>query len=277
MRLISWNVAHKAERLGEQLESLRARNPDVIALQEVTTRTAARFRERLSAIGLAHIVDSTGLVAAHGRRYGNLIASRWPLHALPSSEFPQPFPERIVSAVIASPRGGVEVHNAHIVPGVTNGWQKIEMFEAVFSRLARTTSTLRILCGDFNSPQLELLDGRVVTWGQKLDRSGVVRAPSARMERWDRGERSVLQGLAAFDLIDIFRRLHGFGAQEWSWYWRSGERRIGRRFDHVFASSALDAKACRYLHALREGGLSDHSPIEVDFSMEGTSDPVESG
>jgi hypothetical protein len=41
---------------------------------------------------------------------------------------------------------------------------------------------------------------------------------------------------------------------------------VGRRFDRVFASTALNARGCRYLHEFRQKGLSDHSPIEVDFN-----------
>jgi hypothetical protein len=39
LRLITWNVARRAERLPEQATALAAREPDVVALQEVTRRT----------------------------------------------------------------------------------------------------------------------------------------------------------------------------------------------------------------------------------------------
>jgi exonuclease III len=85
-------------------------------------------------------------------------------------------------------------------------------------------------------------------------------------DRWDAAERNVLKGLAPFDLPNVFPTLHGYGVAEWSWYWQGKGRRIGRRFDHVFASRRLHAVRCQYLHAFREMGLSDHSPIEVDFA-----------
>jgi exonuclease III len=77
----------------------------------------------------------------------------------------------------------------------------------------------------------------------------------------------VLTGLAAHDLADVYRQLHGYSLQEFSWYWTGQGREIGRRFDHVFAASELDARECRYLHEFRTSGLSDHAPIEVDFAM----------
>ena len=67
------------------------------------------------------------------------------------------------------------------------------------------------------------------------------------------------------DLADVFRTLNGYEAEESSRYWRGRGRRIGRRFDHIFASVALQARECRYEHQLRETGLSDHSPIVADF------------
>ena len=86
-------------------------------------------------------------------------------------------------------------------------------------------------------------------------------------EYWDRGERRVLVGLAEYDLVDVYRMLHGYQATESSWLLRRAGTAIGRRFDHVFASRSLAPTSCRYLHSLRESGLSDHSPIETTFEI----------
>ena len=66
----------------------------------------------------------------------------------------------------------------------------------------------------------------------------------------------------------MHRKLHKYQVppqRGFSWYWKGKRHRIGRRFDHVFASRDLNAVRCQYLHSLREAGLSDHSAIEVDF------------
>ena len=68
-------------------------------------------------------------------------------------------------------------------------------------------------------------------------------------------------------LIDAYRHLHGYGRQEFSWFLKRKELRIGRRFDHVFCSPELKVLACEYLHHLREEGLSDHSALELDFDI----------
>ncbi len=56
MRVFSWNVANRVKKQHLQLESLLARNPDVIGLQEVTKKTAQMWNEGLSQAGYSHIV-----------------------------------------------------------------------------------------------------------------------------------------------------------------------------------------------------------------------------
>ncbi len=60
LRLISWNVAGRARaRLEHQITALCDRCPDIVALQEVTSSTAAPFRTGLARIGLAHAEQPT--------------------------------------------------------------------------------------------------------------------------------------------------------------------------------------------------------------------------
>jgi exonuclease III len=166
----------------------------------------------------------------------------------------------------------ISVHNTHIPPGASNAWIKIQTLNGLFKGLSVRSDIPRILCGDFNTPQAETPDGRVVTWAQRLTGSGDWRV--ARSIRggpgsvWDEGERRILTGLAVFDLVDVYRSLHGYTRAEASWLMRRGEASVGRRFDHVFASRDLRPNACQYLHTLRERGLSDHSPIEADFVID---------
>jgi exonuclease III len=42
-----------------------------------------------------------------------------------------------------------------------------------------------------------------------------------------------MEGGSRRHLLDAYRHLHGYGRQEFSWFVKRGERRIGRRFDHV--------------------------------------------
>ena len=155
--------------------------------------------------GLPHVLFSfdlapTGFVAAGPRRYGLMLASRWPLEALDPCEFSVPWPERVLSAIVAAPGGPVEVHTTHVPPGASNGWIKIEHLEALRAGLQHVSRAPRVVCGDFNTPRRELPDGAVITWAQTEDG----RTIHARGPRWDAAERSVIVGFGEIGLRTCF-------------------------------------------------------------------------
>ena len=268
MKLLSWNVAHR-KSWAAQVDAILSRAPDLIALQEVTARTVLSIWGALNANGFPFVLHSCTRELAPddcgARAYGELIASRWPMQRIADEDCGLPWPERLLSAMIDTPCGAVELHTAYIPPGSSNGWTKVETFEGIYRRLARPSALPRILCGDFNTPQIERADGRVVTWGECIGDDGAIKVDHESDGRWDQAERSVLCGLADHDLPDIFRQLHGYGVQDGSWFFTRCGRTTGRRFDHIFASGCLKAAACGYVHELRDAGLSDHSAIEACF------------
>ncbi len=278
LRLISWNVAARRHLLPAQAGALFDHAPDLVALQEVTKTTVGPWREALAAAGLTRVVDSFMLAPDHAlltgpRRYGELLASCWPVSALPPLAVELPWPERVLSCVLESPWGPVEAHTTYVPPGVTNGWVKIGTLTGLYRRLAGGIDGHRLLCGDLNAPQAELPDGTVVTWAQRIGVEGRIvcrgRWRGGRGEDWDAGERCITEGLAALGMPDVYRWLNGHAAPEPSWYWQAKGRRIGWRFDHTYASHSLNPVTCRYLHEMREQGLSDHSPMEVCFAPAG--------
>ena len=273
IRVLSWNVASRTA-CDKQVAAIYSRRLDIVALQEVTERTAQPFEKAIIEIGLKHIVNSFELASDRNvltgpRRYGEIIASKWPRQVLPPATDFVPWPARLLSAVIASPLGRIELHATHIPPGSSNGWVKIDVLEGIYKYLARGVPHPRILCGDFNTPQAETPKGEIVTWGQRIAKGRKVVLCRWRRggngERWDQAERNILKGLAQFDLFDVYRQLHGYTAKGFSWYTIHAGKKRGRRFDHVLASRSLNAVECRYLHSFRELKLSDHSPIEVHF------------
>jgi exonuclease III len=258
VRLISWNVQRRVrDGLRRQVEAVASRAPDLVALQEVTATTGPLLKDQLPELGLAHVAASLDLVAEaradrRRERSGVLLASRWPFRLIPPTEPDLPWPERVLSAVVSSPWGPLEVHAAYIPnvatgPAVGRPWLKAETFEAIFARLAGRSPRPRILCGDFNVPLAEEPDGTIVPFG--------------RPGRQADAELAILRDLGRFDLGDVYRALHGYSVQEFSWY---GQVR-GYRLDHIFASRSLNPAECRYLHEFRQARLSDHSPVEALF------------
>jgi len=253
VRLLTWNVAGRTKLLPDQLAAVGRREPDLVTLQEIRPSTAPAWREALAAEGLGYALDSATFIGR--RRLFNLTASRWELTELPAIGAPQP--ERVLSAVSESPAGQIEIHNAHVPPAPSNGLIKVETCEALFERLARPSERHRILCGDLNTPRFESEHGEVETFASNH--------PGDEL-RWDAAERSLLTGLAEWDLRDAFRELNGYDRRDVSWVFHTRSRRkAAHRLDHVLASASLNPIACDYLHEWREAGLSDHSGMEAIF------------
>jgi exonuclease III len=239
--------------MDQQAEGVARREPDIVCLQEVRASTAPRWRKALASHGLEHALDSEEV--ALPRRLFNLTASRWEINPLPSVLAPQP--ERVIGVVADTPWGQVEVWNAHIPPAPSNGLVKAETCEALYAELARSGTRHRILCGDLNTPRSESEDGEVETFASNHP---------FEEERWDSAERSLLVGLAEWDLRDVFRSLNGYGRRDVSWVFHTRARRkAAHRLDHILAASALGASYCDYVHEWREAGLSDHSAMEAIF------------
>ena len=163
---------------------------------------------------------------------------------------------------------GLYLHTVHVPPGSSNGWVKVEVLEAIYAGLARLHESPQVLCGDFNTPQLELPSGEVVTWAQRMTETGPRlrgRFRGGDGARWDAAERRVLVGLSDFGLVDVFRYMHGYEREAASWVHMRKGRESPRRFDHVFTSKELTTRSCEYLDGPRQQGLSDHAPLEVEF------------
>jgi exonuclease III len=78
-------------------------------------------------------------------------------------------------------------------------------------------------------------------------------------ERWDRAELALIRGLEAYGYSDAFRLMRPQAIDEISWEWaRWGG---GYRLDHLIVSEDVTIEDCRYEHAWREEGLSDHSAL----------------
>jgi exonuclease III len=229
VRLISWNVARRAQALVGQAAAAGAREPDLLALQEVTARTRPLWAAACATLGLPHVrcsLDDADPARrpAGPRRHGVLLASRAPLER--AAPLDVPWPESALAAMRAV--------------------------------LAARRDEPVVACGDWNTPRRELPDGTV--WSFARDGKGRMREERAGF--WDESELGLVPGLAEAGYADAFRTLHGYASREPSWAWRHGG---GWRLDHVMCSAALEPVAAGYHHAWRLEGLSDHSALEVDL------------
>lgn len=256
MRLVTWNVAGRVARQPEQAAAIRAVAADIVALQEVTPRTLPLWRAALAEAGFAS--TETALEPAgervKRRRLGVLTAVRWPLERL-ASPAEVPWAERVLCCRV----DGIEVINMHSPIAPAPGLAKVRTHEAIARYLSPAGSRPRILCGDLNTPRRELPDGDVLTFAH--DSAGRLRPE--RGERWDRAERARVVGLREQGWIDAFRSLHGYGEREASWTFSND--RGGWRLDHVLLRG-LRPVASAYAHEWRRAGLSDHSPLVVEFA-----------
>jgi exonuclease III len=252
LRLITWNVAGRLTRQPEQAEVLAALEADVIALQEVTARSAPLWRAELDEMGFAgHETTLDDALPPTGRRpLAVLTAAREPIRRLPAPEIP--WPERLLCCRV----GDVEIVNLHSPISPAPDLAKVRTHEAVAAYLAGGGPP-RVLCGDLNTPRRELPGGDVLTFAH--DSAGRLRP--ARGERWNRAEKALVHGLRQSGWVDAFRVLHGYGEREASWTF-PGDRG-GWRLDHVLVEG-LRPVASAYAHDWRRRGLSDHSALVVD-------------
>jgi exonuclease III len=256
MRLITWNVAKRVSAVGGQAAALLAREPDVVALQELTARSWPLWREALSGAGYAYVACSLDAAdparqPISRRRGGVLLAARGA--ASPAAPLVVPRAETTLAAVVDA----ITIHTVH-VPNAANGWVKVETLEAVRAGLAAGDGP-RVLCGDLNTPRRERPDGSVMSFARES--KGTLR--EERGERWDAGELGVVPGLREVGFTDAFRALHGYAEKSPSWTYPRGGG--GYRIDHVFLSDDLAPAAARYHHEWRDAALSDHAALEVEL------------
>jgi exonuclease III len=256
--LVSWNVAGRRTRVGEQADRVLAEEPDLVCLQEVTPLTADDWAERLEEAGLRVALAPLPRAREGSRPLAALIAARGALEV--GEVDGVPWPERVLAARTDS----LEVVNVHSPISAKAGLVKVMTHEAVFLHLCRGSGP-RMVLGDLNTPRKEHPDGTVWTFAR--DRYGRLRED--RGERWDAAETALIRGLEPLGFRDAFRELNGFEAKEPSWEWpRWGG---GYRLDHLIVSQEIEVTACSYRHDWRrEDKLSDHSALVAELAVGAT-------
>ena len=238
IKLMSWNVNKRVEKLPEQLKAIDSAGVDILALQEVSSNMVESLKEGFIKLDLNHVK-----LGISGDSH-LVIASRWPAQTI--KVIKAPHEESTLSATIKSPFGEIKIHTVHVPPARSSGRPtKIATFDSIYKALAKPSNRHRILCGDFNSPKEESSDGTAY-WGPKYGQ---------------RSEKQVLKGLKEHDLEDTYRKLHpDYNDGEYSHVNRN-PKTPNRRYDHILSSTSLNPKKCGYLHHCLKDDLSDHAPV----------------
>ena len=285
MRTLTWNVKgafphQSVEEIEAQIDYLSRLDPlpDLLMLNEVNQYRRELIRELLrdelgyngivDTLSWAHELRNSDVQPHHdiGHTNGNLTAVRDPdaIEHTPLSlfddayddedrkHFSTHYPEKILVTNCTFGESEIEVWNVRAVPGSMKGEEKIKIFETVYDRICNGPEKLRILAGDFNSPDEELPDGQAVTNIDDKD-------PKIR-ERWRTAALKILKGLGHVGMVDVFRYQWGYGEVD------TLDTSFGNnRFDHIFASETLNPVACEYDPESLE--YSDHAALIAEFEM----------
>jgi endonuclease/exonuclease/phosphatase family metal-dependent hydrolase len=179
LRVLSWNIRGNTGlsdlRMHRLIDALASEPADIIMLQELSA--GGGLPERLRNLFLRELkfegwhFSGRGM---RGKKYGNVIASRFPVRVAARRPRPDaPWPQLLARATVKTPIGEIDTISVHMPNGAGNGWKKIDTFEALGSILADEYMTPLIVGGDFNEPEGVGAANAVISAG--ADGDGIVR------------------------------------------------------------------------------------------------------
>ncbi len=257
LRLATWNVNSVRARVDRVASWLDREAPDVLCMQETKVADDLFPREPFEGRGYE--------VAFHGQKTYNgvAIASR---HGLSGVERGFRRGEGDSgSRLIAATVEGIRVLSAYVPNGRAvdspQFGEKLDWLRRLRATLDETATPTEpiALCGDFNVAP----EDRDV-WDPVAFKDKVHCHPE---------ERKRLAEVAAFGLVDVFRR-HRPEAGVYTWWdYRQGafHRNWGLRIDHIWMSEPLAARttAIRIDRDARKGpSPSDHAPVIVEIRVD---------
>jgi exodeoxyribonuclease-3 len=254
VRVATWNVNGLRARLAFVLEWLRARQPDLVALQELKLADGQFPHAELEAAGYR--------VAVHGQKGWNGVAilSRT---AAEVTQIGLPGQEAQGARLLAARAGGLAFASVYVPNGKSVGHEdfprKLAWLDALAGHLEREPCERTLVGGDFN-----VCPGPLDTWNEEALRGTVFHTDE---------ERARFRRLLDRGLCDVFRDRFP-DARTFSWWdYRGGafHRRQGLRLDFLLASADVMARV-RAVEIDREwrkkhDGLtpSDHAPVFADL------------
>jgi exodeoxyribonuclease-3 len=255
VRVATWNVNGLRARQGLLVHWLRARRPDVVALQELKLEDAHFPHEALAAEGyqaVTHGQKSWNGVAILAREKPSVVRCGFPGQ--------EALGARLLSADVA----GLRVTSLYVPNGKTilheDFATKLAWLEALPAALGADAEQASVLCGDFN-----LCPGPLDSWNEAAFHGRIFHTEA---------ERKRFEALLAAGWRDLFRERHP-ERQAFSWWdYRAGSfhKGEGLRIDLVLGSQPVLARL-REVEIDREyrkkqDGLiaSDHAPVWVELA-----------
>ena len=256
MRVATWNVNGLRARQGLLAHWLAARQPDVVALQELKLTDDQFPHDELAALGYR--------AAVHGEKSWNGVAilARKPLEVeqvgLPGSDLGA----RLITARVE----GVSVTSVYCPNGKSVSHpdfaRKLAFFDALAAHWAAShpAGEPALLCGDFN-----VCPGPLDSWNEPAFAGAIFHTEE---------ERARFRALLAAGLVDVFRARHpDLAAFSW-WDYRGGafHKREGLRIDLVLGTRPVLERVTSVEidreYRKKQGGFttSDHAPVFADLS-----------
>jgi exonuclease III len=238
MRLLCWNIQHGGgARRARIVEEITAYDPDVIALTAFRATPGKALEDDLRERGWEYCETS----APAEKRNGIAVFSRSVMRRMPPRgdrwldvEFPEFGFGMSVLHVMAA--GSARSSPATIA--------KVRFWEAILAAAQTRVDRPFLMVGDWN------------TGTHRLDETGSTFVCDEHFAQ-----------LSATGWTDLWRHFHP-GTTEFTWYWTAnGVRGNGFRVDHAFGTPGLlpRVRDCRYSHAERDAGISDHSLVLVEI------------
>jgi exonuclease III len=244
MKLLAWNIQQGGgARMARIVEEIAAYDAEVIAVTEFRAGPGQALREALRKRGWPH-AETTNPEA---NQNGIAIFSRTRLSRARPCPVPPEYGSRWLD--IDLPEYGFGIGVLHIMAAGSGrnptNTAKTRFWEAVLRAAEARLHEPFLLAGDWN------------TGAHRVDETGRTFVCAGHFAR-----------LSGLGWTDLWRHTHT-GPTEWTWYskLKGGARGNGFRLDHAFATPSLCPRitSCRYSHAEREAGISDHSIVIVEI------------
>ena len=256
MRIATWNINGMRARLDLLLHWLRARNPDIVGLQELKMTDEQFPHQALRALGYRAVI--------YGQKAWNGVAVlvREPAEVeviqagLPGQD---ELGARFLSVNVA----GLAFTTVYCPNGKSTDHadfpRKLTWFDMLIEHVGCHLGPDAVLCGDFN-----VCPAAIDSWAEDLQTGRIFHTEA---------ERARFQRLIGCGLIDLFRhRYPDTQAYTW-WDYRGGafHKRQGLRIDFLLATPAVASRVHNVEidreYRKKQDGLiaSDHAPVLADL------------